>query len=145
MKEYLTFRLGKEDYGIDILKVQEIRSYEEPTRIANAPPHIKGVVNMRGVIVPIVDLRIRLNTSSVEYNDMTVAIILNVHGRVVGVVVDGVSEVMSINPGDVSPAPDLGSVIDSSSITGLAQMNGKMLILLDIERLMNDPAMSIID
>jgi purine-binding chemotaxis protein CheW len=89
--EFLTFRLGAEEYGIDILKVQEIRSYEQPTRIANAPAFIKGVVNLRGVIVPIVDLRLKLGCDTAEYNSFTVVIVLNVKGRVVGAVVDSVS------------------------------------------------------
>ena len=97
-REYLTFRLGEEEYGIDILKVQEIRGYEQPTRIANAPSFIKGVVNLRGVIVPIVDMRLKFGLGSAEYNDFTVVIILNLGARVVGMVVDSVSDVMALSP-----------------------------------------------
>ncbi|MFZ4759196.1 MAG: chemotaxis protein CheW, partial [Burkholderiaceae bacterium] len=106
-REYLTFRLGEEEYGIDILKVQEIRGYEQPTRIANAPSFIKGVVNLRGVIVPIVDMRIKFNLGSAEYNDFTVVIILNLGARVVGIVVDSVSDVMELSPEQIRPAPEV--------------------------------------
>ncbi|MCW7541033.1 chemotaxis protein CheW [Aquabacterium sp. A7-Y] len=144
-REYLTFRLGNEEYGIDILKVQEIRSYEPPTRIANAPSHVKGVVNLRGVIVPIVDLRLRLNTPDCEYSAFTVVIVLHVADRVVGVVVDGVSDVLEIAPDSVREAPEIGSAVDSACITGLAQVGERMLILLDIEQLMTDPSMGLVD
>ena len=139
--EYLTFRLGGEEYGIDILRVQEIRSYEPPTRIANAPPFIKGVVNLRGVIVPIVDLRLKLGCESAEYNGFTVVIVLNVRGRVVGAVVDSVSDVLELGPDHLKPAPELSSGIDSGFITGIGSVkNGdaeRMLILMDIEGLMS--------
>lgn len=135
-REYLTFRLGEEEYGIDILKVQEIRGYEQPTRIANAPSFVKGVVNLRGVIVPIVDLRLKFQLGSAEYNDFTVVIILNLGARVVGVVVDSVSDVMELSPEQIRPAPDVGSAVDSAFITGLGTLNDRMLILVEIERLM---------
>src|SRR5574344_1592004 len=118
-REYLTFRLGDEEYGIDILKVQEIRGYEQPTRIANAPEFIKGVVNLRGTIVPIVDMRLKFNCSTVEYNSFTVVIILNLHTRVVGIVVDSVSDVMELAADNVRSAPDIERAIDSSCIVGL--------------------------
>ena len=101
--EFLTFRLGQEEYGIDILRVQEIRSYEQPTRIANAPAFIKGVVNLRGVIVPIVDLRMKLGCDCAEYNAFTVVIVLNVKGRVVGAVVDSVSDVLELSRDTIKP------------------------------------------
>jgi purine-binding chemotaxis protein CheW len=135
-REYLTFRLGEEEYGIDILKVQEIRGYEQPTRIANAPSFIKGVVNLRGVIVPIVDMRIKFNLGSAEYNDFTVVIILNLGARVVGIVVDSVSDVMELSPEQIRPAPEVGAVVDADFITGLGTLNDRMLILIEIERLM---------
>ena len=133
--EYLTFRLGEEEYGIDILRVQEIRSYEEPTRIANAPTFIKGVVNLRGVIVPVVDLRIKLNCEKVEYNGFTVVIVLNVHGRVVGAVVDSVSDVLELSSELIKPAPEMNSTVDTGFITGIASVGERMLILMDIEKL----------
>src|SRR4051795_5027563 len=117
--EFLTFRLGAEEYGIDILKVQEIRSYEPPTRIANAPPFVKGVVNLRGVIVPIVDLRLKLGCASADYNGFTVVIVLNVRGRVVGAVVDSVSDVLELTRDQIKPAPELASNIDAAYITGI--------------------------
>ena len=142
--EYLTFRLGAEEYGIDILKVQEIRSYEPPTRIANAPAFMKGVVNLRGVIVPIVDLRLKLGCESAEYNSFTVVIVLNVHGRVVGAVVDSVSDVLELGSDTVKPAPEMNTAVDTSFITGIGSVNDRMLILMDIEALMSSADMGLI-
>ena len=143
--EYLTFRLGGEEYGIDILKVQEIRSYEQPTRIANVPSFIKGVVNLRGVIVPIVDLRIKLSCESTEYNSFTVVIVLNVRGRVVGAVVDSVSDVLELGADTIKPAPELSSSVDSSFITGIGSVGDRMLILMDIEGLMSSAEMGLLN
>jgi purine-binding chemotaxis protein CheW len=142
--EFLTFRLGAEEYGIDILKVQEIRSYEQPTRIANAPAFIKGVVNLRGVIVPIVDLRVKLACETVEYNSFTVVIVLNVRGRVVGAVVDSVSDVLELGAGTIKPAPEMHTAVDTSFITGIGSVNNRMLILMDIEALMSSAEMGIL-
>jgi purine-binding chemotaxis protein CheW len=138
-REYLTFRLGNEEYGIDILRVQEIRGYEPPTRIANAPAFIKGVVNLRGVIVPIVDLRMRFGCERVDYNDFTVSVVLNIGQRVIGAVVDSVSDVLEIAPESVKAAPEIQSAIDSRFITGIGQVGERMLILLDIESLITSP------
>jgi len=143
--EFLTFRLGAEEYGIDILRVQEIRSYEEPTRIANAPSFIKGVVNLRGVIVPVVDLRIKLGCETVEYNGFTVVIVLNVKGRVVGAVVDSVSDVLELARDQINPAPDMNTTVDTTFITGIASVGERMLILMDIEALMSSADMGLID
>lgn len=143
-REYLTFHLGKEEYGIDILKVQEIRGYEQPTRIANAPEFIKGVVNLRGTIVPIVDMRLKFNCAKIEYNAFTVVIILNLHNRVVGIVVDSVSDVMELSPDAIRPAPDIESSIDSGCTLGLGSIGDRMLILLDIEKLMSTVDMGLI-
>ena len=141
--EFLSFRLGAEEYGIDILKVQEIRSYEVPTRIANAPAFIKGVVNLRGVIVPVVDLRLKLNCASAEYNDFTVVIVLNVQGRVVGAVVDSVSDVLALKPAQINAAPEMNTEVDASFITGIASVGERMLILMDIEVLMSSADMGL--
>jgi len=147
--EFLTFRLGTEEYGIDILKVQEIRSYEPPTRIANSPSFIKGVVNLRGVIVPIVDLRLKLGCDAAEYNGFTVVIVLNVRGRVVGAVVDSVSDVLELNRDHIKPAPEMSSAVDTGFITGIGCVkNGeeqRMLILMDIEGLMASADMGLLD
>ena len=143
--EFLTFRLGAEEYGIDILKVQEIRSYESPTRIANAPSFIKGVVNLRGVIVPIVDLRLKLACETAEYNSFTVVIVLNVKGRVVGAVVDSVSDVLALDNDSVKPAPEMNSAVDTSFITGIGSISDRMLILMDIEGLMASQEMGLIN
>ena len=147
--EYLTFRLGSEEYGIDILRVQEIRSYEQPTRIANAPAFLKGVVNLRGVIVPIIDLRLKLGCLNeqglAEYNHFTVVIVLSVRGRVVGAVVDSVSDVMALSGDAIRPAPGLNASIDTSFITGIGSVAGRMLILMDIEALMSSSDMGLMD
>lgn len=142
-REYLTFRLDQEEYGIDILKVQEIRGYEPPTRIANAPAFIKGVVNLRGTIVPIVDMRLKFGCSKAEYNSFTVVIVLNLRQRIVGIVVDSVSDVMELAADSVKAAPDVESVIDSDSVLGLGSVGDRMLILLDIERLMDGADMGL--
>lgn len=134
--EFLTFRLGKEEYGIEILKVQEIRGYDAITRIANVPEFIKGVVNLRGIIVPIIDMRIKFNLGTVEYNQFTVVIILNVSGRVMGIVVDGVSDVITLAAEQVRPAPDFAADLDTEYIIGLGTVDERMLILMDIEALM---------
>jgi len=143
--EYLSFTLGQEEYGIEILKVQEIRGYEVPTHIANAPAFIKGVVNLRGIIVPIVDMRIKFNLDSVEYNQFTVVIILNVAGRVVGMVVDGVSDVITLAAEQMKPAPDFSSTFDTEYITGLGTVDSRMLILVDIEKLMGGADMALVE
>src|SRR5499427_1457842 len=144
--EYLTFKLGGEEYGIDILRVQEIRSYEQPTRIANAPSYLKGVVNLRGVIVPIVDLRVRLGCEQAEYNHFTVVIVLNVKGRVVGAVVDSVSAVLELSAEAIRPAPPMASnSADNSTITGIASVGERMLILMDIVTLMSSADMGLIN
>lgn len=143
-REYLTFRLDQEEYGIDILKVQEIRGYEPPTRIAHAPEFIKGVVNLRGTIIPIVDMRLKFNCSQAEYNSFTVVIILNLRNRVVGIVVDSVSDVMELAADNVKAAPDIESVIDNDCILGLGSVGERMLILLDIEKLMSSVDMGLV-
>jgi len=143
--EFLTFRLGTEEYGIEILKVQEIRSYETPTTIANSPSFIKGVVNLRGTIVPIVDMRIKFNVGSAEYNAFTVVIILNVAGRVVGMVVDSVSDVITLAGEQIRPSPDFSASFDTQYITGLGTVEQRMLILIDIEKLMMSADMALVD
>ena len=142
--EFLTFRLGAEEYGIDILRVQEIRSYEPPTRIANAPSFIKGVVNLRGVIVPIVDLRVKLGCTRADYDSFTVVIVLNVKGRVVGAVVDAVSDVLQLSSEAVKAAPEMASSMDTGFITGIGSVGDRMLILMDIEGFMSSADMGLI-
>jgi len=143
--EYLTFKLGAEEYGLEILKVQEIRGYDAVTQIANTPDFIKGVVNLRGKIVPIVDLRIKFNLGNVEYDEFTVVIILSLNHRVIGIVVDGVSDVMALNEAQIRDVPSLVTNIDTKYIVGLATVEEKMLILVDIERLMTSGDMALID
>ena len=142
--EFLTFRLGGEEYGIDILRVQEIRSYEQPTRIANTPEFLRGVVNLRGVIVPIVDLRLKLGCGA-DFNAFTVVIVLNVKGRVIGAVVDSVSDVCELGGDMIKPAPLMNSGVDMSFITGIANVGERMLILMDIEGLMSASDMELIE
>lgn len=143
--EYLAFTLGEENYGIEILTVQEIRGYETVTKIANTPAFIKGVINLRGVIVPVVDMRIKFHLGSVEYNQFTVVIVLNVCGRVIGMVVDGVSDVIELTPEQIHPTPELGSNLDTQYIIGLGTVDERMIILVDIERLMSAKDMALIE
>ncbi len=142
--QFLTLRLGGEEYAIDILRVQEIRSYEEPTRMVNAPVFIKGVINLRGVIVPIVDLRLKLNIDKVEYNEFTVVIILNVRGTVIGAVVDAVSDVVTLTSQSIKPAPQFDTAIDARFITGLADVGERMLIVMNIEALMGNAELGMV-
>lgn len=142
--EYLIFTLGNEEYGIEILKVQEIRGYDRVTHIANTPEFIAGVTNLRGVIVPIIDLRIKFQLEMAEINDNTVTIVLNLKDRVVGIVVDGVSDVMSLNADQIKPAPDFSTLLSSKYLLGLGTVDERMLILVDIEKLLNSEEMDIV-
>jgi len=144
-RELLTFTLGNEEYGIDILKVQEIRGYEAVTTIANAPDFIKGVINLRGIIVPIVDMRIKFKLPKVTYDETTVVIILNVANRVVGMVVDGVSDVTTLKADEIKPAPEFGSSLDTKYLQGLGTADQRMIILVDIEKLMSSKDMELIE
>lgn len=144
-QEFLIFTLGNEEYGIDILKVQEIRGYDQVTRIANTPPFIKGVTNLRGVIVPIVDLRIKFNQQDVDYDDSTVVIVLNFGQRVVGIVVDGVSDVLSLAAEQIRPAPEFTVTLSTEYLTGLGAVGDRMLILVNIEKLLNSAEMALVD
>lgn len=149
--EFLTFTLGDEEYGVDILKVQEIRGYDTVTRIPDAPDYLKGVINLRGTIVPVVDLRIKFRLAKAEYNTFTVMIILNIAKRVVGIVVDGVSDVMQLSAEQIRPPPDFtsgdgspGSAASSNFITGLGTLDNRMLILVDIEKLLRSQDMALL-
>ena len=143
--EYLAFKLGTEEYGIDILKVQEIRGYEAVTRIANAPEFIKGVVNLRGIIIPVVDMRIKFNLGTPSYDQFTVVIILNINGRIVGMVVDSVSDVTTLTPEQVKPAPEMGTAFSSDYMIGLGTIDERMLILVNIDKLMLSPDMGLME
>jgi purine-binding chemotaxis protein CheW len=143
--EYLAFTLGNEEYGIDILKVQEIRGYEAVTRIANAPVFMKGVINLRGIIVPIVDMRIKFALGDVIYDQFTVVIILNISGRIVGMVVDSVSDVTTLKSDQIRPAPEMGTTFSTDFLIGLGTFDERMLILVDIDRLMLSPEMGLVE
>ncbi len=145
--EFLVFTLAAQEYGIDILKVQEIRGYDSQsvTRIANVPSFVKGVTNLRGIIVPIVDMRIKFNLENVEYNHQTVVVILNLEDRVVGIVVDGVSDVLMLQPSQVSAAPQFGTAFSTEYLTGIGTVGERMLILVDIERLMTSTEMALVE
>jgi len=144
--QYLTFILSGEEYGVDILTVQELRGWESTTPIPNTPSFVLGVINLRGVIVPIVDLRDRFGLDRIEYGPTTVVIIVKVDAggkeRVLGIVVDAVSEVYDINKSDVQPPPDMEGSISIDFVTGLATMDEKMVILLDITKLVNEGILS---
>ncbi|MDW8846450.1 chemotaxis protein CheW [Erwinia sp. MMLR14_017] len=144
-QEFLVFTLGDEEYGIDILKVQEIRGYDQVTRIANTPSFIKGVTNLRGVIVPIIDLRIKFAQPDVIYNENTVVIVLNLEQRVVGIVVDGVSDVLSLTTDQIRPSPEFAVTMSTEYLTGLGALGDRMLILVDIEKLLNSEEMALVD
>ena len=144
IREFLAFKLGREEYCIDILRVQEIRSYEEPTRMAHAPAFIKGVVNLRGVIVPIVDMRIKFNLEQVNYDTFTVVIVLTIGTQVVGMVVDGVSDVITLKPEQMRPVPEFSSAVSSDHLLGIGSVGDRMLILLDIEKLMTSAEMGLV-
>jgi purine-binding chemotaxis protein CheW len=142
--EYLTFTLGDEEYGIDILMVQEIRAYETVTKIVNLPDFIKGVINLRGVIVPVVDMRIKFQLGNVAYNEFTVVIVLSVCERVIGMVVDGVSDVIALTPEQIRATPEFGSSLDVQYLIGLGTVDERMIILVDIEQLMSSREMDLI-
>lgn len=144
-EEFLTFTLGEEEYAIDILKVQEIRGYDSVTRIANTPDFIKGVINMRGVIVPVVDMRLKFHLGNATYDQFTVMIILNFGQRIVGMVVDSVSDVIALQPEEIRSAPDFGSSFDTQYLIGLANVGDRMAIVVDIEKLMSSQEMGLID
>jgi purine-binding chemotaxis protein CheW len=143
-QEFLTFRLGGEEYGIEILKVREIRNWEDPTAIVNAPDFIKGVINLRGTIVPIVDLRVKFHGEA-KYDEFTVVIILSVADRMIGVVVDAVSDVMTLAPNQIRPAPSFGEGVDTRFIKGMGTVGERMLILTDVEQLMTSREMQLMD
>ncbi len=145
VQEFLTFSLGDENYAIDILTVKEIRGYESVTKIANAPPFIKGVINLRGDIVPIVDLRIKFNVGQVTYDEFTIVIVLHIHNRIVGIVVDGVSDVVSLNKEQLRPPPDFGVAFNSRYLLGLATVNEQMIILVDINELISSEELGLFD
>jgi purine-binding chemotaxis protein CheW len=144
-QEFLSFTLGEEEYGIQIQKVQELRGYDAVTRIANAPDFIKGVVNLRGTIVPIVDMRIKFNLGAPTYDQFTVVIILNIDDRVVGMVVDSVSDVITLNPDQIKAAPEMGTALNTDHLIGLGTVDERMLILVDIDMLMSSPEMGLLE
>ncbi|OOG24243.1 chemotaxis protein CheW [Thioalkalivibrio denitrificans] len=148
VNQYLTFSLADEYYGVDILRVQEIKGWTPVTQIPNAPAYLKGVLNLRGVIVPIVDLRMRFNLESVEYTPTTVVIVLSLmhedRERTFGIVVDAVSDVLNFAPEDIRPKPDFGTVVDADFISGLATLDKSMVMLLDIDRLLRPEELSAI-
>jgi purine-binding chemotaxis protein CheW len=143
--EVLAFRLGDEEYAIDIQRVQELRSYDTVTRIANSPDFVKGVVNLRGVIVPIVDMRIKFKLGTPSYDQFTVVIVLNIAGRVIGMVVDSVSDVITLGREQIKPAPEMGAAVSTDYLIGLGTIDERMLILIDIGRLMSGAEMALIE
>jgi len=145
VREFLTFTLGEENYALDILTVKEIRGYESVTKIANAPSFIKGVINLRGDIVPIVDLRIKFNVGKVTYDEFTIVIVLHIRNRILGIVVDGVSDVISLSPAQMLPPPEFGVAFNSRYLLGLATVNEQMIILVDIDELISSDELELFD
>lgn len=135
--QFLTFLLGEEQYGVEILKVQEIKGYSAITPIPNTPPHIKGVINLRGTVVPVVDLRAKFSLDAAEYNKFTVIIVVTVGEKIIGMLVDAVSDVLDIAASDIRSTPDLGVRVDTRFIGGMATIGERMTVLLDIDRLLS--------
>ena len=143
-REVLVFVLGSEEYAVDILKVQEIRGYDKVTPIPRAPAFLKGIVNLRGTIVPVIDLRVKFGLADPRYDATTVMIVLRIGPRVIGVVVDGVSDTLGLAAGDVKPAPSMGALVDTSYLGGLAAKDGRMILLLDIERFLSGAELNLL-
>lgn len=149
--KYLTFVLATEEYAVDILRVQEIKGWNKVTPIPNTPDYICGVINLRGTIVPIIDLRLRFGLERQAYGPMTVVVVLKVISannnkeRTMGIVVDAVSDVYDVTEADIKPPPDFGSVISTEFVKGLATVGEKMVIVLDIDRLLNSNELAIIE
>ncbi|RMH05936.1 MAG: chemotaxis protein CheW, partial [Nitrospirae bacterium] len=141
-QQYLTFMLGEELYGVDILKVQEIKGYTEVTRIPNTPPYIKGVLNLRGTIVPIVNLRTKFGMEEVEITAFTVIVVVVVKSRVMGIIVDSVSDVITLAGKDIQPSPEFGTKVDTSFIMGIGTAGERLVTLLDIDRVLTDEEMA---
>ncbi len=136
--QYLTFQLGDELYGVDILRVQEIKGYTTVTKIPNTPPHIKGVLNLRGTIVPIVELRTKFGMPTIDYTMFTVIVVVVVRDRIMGLVVDSVSDVLNINKKDIQAPPEFGAKVDVSVLTGIGKSGDKLVALLNIDRLLTE-------
>lgn len=134
--EYLIFRLGGDEYGVGILYVQEIRSYVEPTHIANAPAFVKGVTNLRGVIIPIIDLRDYFELEHVKHDAFTVIVFLNISGQIIGVVVDRVNDVVRLTPEHIKNMPSFKAAIDTAYIDSIGSIDDRMLLLLNFEKMM---------
>ncbi|MFA9273995.1 MAG: chemotaxis protein CheW [Candidatus Aquirickettsiella gammari] len=145
VSQFLAFTLGDEEYGLALLQVQELREYEKVTQIANAPAFLKGVINLRGIIVPIMDMRIKLGLANITYNELTVVIILNIRGRTVGMVVDSVSDVISLNPEHMKPAPEMGTAVGTDYLIGLGTIDERMIILVDIERMLSSSEIGLLE
>jgi len=143
--EFLSFKLGREEYGVDIQTVQELRGYDTVTRVANSPDYLKGVINLRGIIVPIIDMRIKLGLGTPTYDQFTVVVVLNLGGRVIGMVVDSVSDVTTLVREQIKPAPQLGSAIDANYLIGLGTIDDRMLILIDVMKLMSSAELGLIE
>jgi purine-binding chemotaxis protein CheW len=142
--QFLTFRLADEEYGLEILRVQEIKGYSRITPLPNTPPEVKGVMNLRGTVVPIMDLRTRFGLRETEYDRFTVIIVVTVGAKVVGLIVDAVSDVLNVGPKEVVPAPDLGAGVDTSFMTGIARTGERLVTLLNVDRIVgrDDPAVA---
>ncbi|WP_342620171.1 chemotaxis protein CheW [Rhodoferax sp. GW822-FHT02A01] len=142
--EWLSFKLGDEEYGIDILSVQEIRSFEKPTRMTNMPAFVLGVLNLRGVIVPVLDMRVKFNLERVEYGELTVCIVLSIGHRTVGMVVDGVSDVVTLTPEQMRPVPEFSSGVGSEHLLSIGTLSKRLLMLIDIDKLMSSQEMGLV-
>ena len=142
VSQFLTFALGQEEYGVQILKIQEIKGFSAITPLPNTPAYVKGVLNLRGTIVPIVDLRKKFGLPEVEYTKFTVIVVVQVQGQIMGFVVDAVSDVLTVTGSDIQPTPDLHGQVDTACLTGLAKAGEKLVILLDIDKVLTATEMA---
>jgi len=143
--QFVTFTLGNEEYGVEILKVQEIIGYQGFTKIPNVPPFVKGVLNLRGSVVPVIDLRLKFGMPEKEYDKFTVILILEVAGRIIGTIVDAVSDVVTLTEDEMQPTPDFSSGIRTDFISGMGRKDDKLIILLDIDKVLSDGELELLD
>ena len=143
-REMLVFKLGSEEYSVDILKVQEIRGYEKVTPIPRSPDYLKGVVNLRGNIIPVIDLRVKFGMPNPTYDSLTVVIVMRIAGRIIGAVVDAVADVVRFGENEIREAPKLGAMVDSTYLSGVVTQDSRMILALDIEKLLSTAEMDLI-
>lgn len=141
--QFLTFRLDEQEYGLELFKIQEIRGYAPVTPIPNVPAHVRGVMNLRGTVLPVVDLRMKFRLPPIEYNKFTVIVIAVVAGKMVGLLVDAVSDVLNVSPDQLRAAPDFGAAVDTQFINGVFQTRDHLAVALNLERLLSETELAV--